>query len=123
MNIIFFGTPYFSAYILKELITHNHKLVAVVTKPDSQKGRGRKKLPSEVKKTAISNNIKCLEPENIRDLDFIQTLKELKADLFIIIAFEKLPEVIWKIPIKGAINLHTSLLPKYRGAAPINREL
>ena len=121
MNIIFFGTPYFSAYSLTEIIKSNYKVISVVTKPDTKKGRGRKILPSEVKKTAIANNIEILEPSNLNDINFLAKLQGFKADLFVIIAFEKLPETVWKIAKKGAINLHTSLLPEYRGSAPINR--
>ena len=112
MNIIFFGTPYFSAYSLKKLINSKYKVVGIVTKPDTQKGRGRKTSPSEVKKVGLLNNIPILEPIHFEDNQFIKKLKMLKADLFIVIAFDKLPNIVWKIPKKGTINLHTSFLSK-----------
>ena len=121
MNIIFFGTPYFAAYHLEELTNSSYNIVAVVTTPDTQKGRGRKIHPSPVKELALSKNITVLQPNTMEDQDFIKSLKDLKPDLFVIVAFRKLPIHIWKIAIKGAINLHTSLLPDYRGSAPINR--
>ncbi|MEE2931734.1 MAG: methionyl-tRNA formyltransferase [Bacteroidota bacterium] len=121
MNIVFFGTPYFAAYHLEQLIECAYNIVAVVTTPDTQQGRGRKIHPSPVKKIALSHNLTVLQPDKMQDKTFIKNLRSLKPNLFIIVAFRKLPEYIWKIAGKGTINLHTSLLPAYRGAAPINR--
>lgn len=120
MKIIFFGTPNFAATNLQYLIGHNFNITAVVTLPDSKKGRGRKLKSSAVKETAIKNNITVLQPEKLRDDNFLNKLKNLNANLFVVVAFRMLPEILWNIPSKGTINLHTSLLPNYRGAAPIN---
>ena len=123
MKIIFFGTPKFAAYNLLHLLKNNQKIVSVVTPPDSKTGRGKKIKFCAVKEIALAKNIPILQPENLKEDEFILQLKKLKADIFIIVAFRKLPELVWKIPPKGTINLHASLLPKYRGAAPINRVL
>ncbi len=123
MKIVFFGTPGFAAYNLQYLIDQNYQIDAVVTGLDKLRGRGKKKLPTEVKKTAIDNNIPVLQPQNLNDTSFIYKLNELKADIFLVVAFKYLPEKIWRLPKIGSINLHTSLLPNYRGAAPINRVL
>ena len=123
MKIVFFGTPEFAAANLQYLIENGNEIVAVVTPPDSKTGRGKQLKPCAVKQVALTNNLPVLQPEKLRADGFINTLTNFKADLFIVVAFRMLPEVVWKIPTKGTINLHTSLLPNYRGAAPINRVL
>lgn len=121
MNIIFMGTPEFAVASLDILIKNNHKVVAVVTSVDSYGGRGGKQLlQSAVKKYAIEHNIPVLQPTNLKSPEFINILKSYKADLQIVVAFRMLPEVVWNMPPLGTINLHGSLLPKYRGAAPIH---
>tara|TARA_X000000368_G_scaffold413464_1_gene401568 strand:+ start:144 stop:1124 length:981 start_codon:yes stop_codon:yes gene_type:complete len=120
MRIVFFGTPYFAAINLKELISEGYNIVALVTPPDSRKGRGKQLKNCAVKEVGITNNIPVLQPIKLKSDDFIEKLKSFNADLFIVVAFRMLPELVWKIPTKGTINLHTSLLPNYRGAAPIN---
>ena len=119
MKIICFGTPSFTSEIIKNIERCND-IVCIVTSEDTQKGRGKKMLPSDVKKTAFELDIPILQPNKLDDKEFIEKLKEYNADLFLVIAFRKLPKVVWELPKKGTINLHTSLLPEYRGAAPIN---
>ena len=119
MKIIFFGTPQFASEILQKIIS-KHEVVCVVTTLDTKKGRGKKFLPSNVKETANKLNIPVLQPENLNEKKFIDDLKKFNADLFAVIAFRKLPKEVWEIPNRGTINLHTSLLPNYRGAGPIN---
>ena len=119
MKIICFGTPSFTSEIIKNIERCND-IVCIVTTEDTQKGRGKKILPSDVKKTAFELNIPILQPNKLDDKEFIEKLEEYNADLFLVIAFRKLPKVVWELPKKGTINLHTSLLPEYRGAAPIN---
>ena len=119
MKIICFGTPSFTSEIIKNIERCND-IVCIVTTEDTQKGRGKKILPSDVKKTAFELDIPILQPNKLGDKEFIEKLKEYNADLFLVIAFRKLPKVVWELPKKGTINLHTSLLPEYRGAAPIN---
>ena len=119
MKIVFFGTPPFSAYILEKLHA-SINVVAVVCPPNREKGRGRKILSPSVKLKAQELNVKVLQPNNLNDSSFIASLQNLNADLFIVVAFRMLPENVWRIPKKGCVNLHTSLLPNYRGAAPIN---
>jgi len=120
MKIIFFGTPNFAANNLKALINAGHKIVAVVCPPDSRKGRGKQLKPCAVKEVGQANDIPILQPLKLKSEDFIETLKSFNADLFVVVAFRMLPELVWSLPKKGTINLHTSLLPNYRGAAPIN---
>jgi len=120
MRIVFFGTPYFAATNLNALINAGHKVVGVVCPPDSKKGRGKQLKPCAVKEVALENNIPVLQPLKLRDESFIEELKSLNADLFVVVAFRMLPESVWSLPKKGTINLHTSILPNYRGAAPIN---
>ena len=120
MRIVFFGTPFFAATNLKALINEGHEIVGVVTPPDSRKGRGKQLKPCAVKEVAEENNIPVLQPIKLKNEDFIEELKSLKADLFVVVAFRMLPQSVWILPRKGTINLHTSLLPNYRGAAPIN---
>lgn len=121
MNIIFMGTPDFAVPALRELINSNHKVIAVVTRPDRPKGRGREILPSPVKVMAEANKIEVLQPEKVREPDFIKKLKGYNPECIVVVAFGQiLPKAILALPKYGCINLHASLLPKYRGAAPIN---
>ncbi len=120
LRIVFMGTPEFAIPSLKILIENDFKVVAVVTALDKPRGRGRKLAPSPVKVFAVENNIPVLQPPNLKDQDFIQTLKAFGANLQIVVAFRMLPEIVWSMPEYGTINLHASLLPDYRGAAPIN---
>ena len=123
LRIVFMGTPEFAVATLGSLLMNDINVVAVVTSPDKPSGRGRKISKSAVKDFAELSNLPLLQPSNLKDQDFIDTLKKLKADLFIVVAFRMLPEDVWKIPAIGTINLHASLLPDYRGAAPINRAI
>lgn len=121
MRVVFMGTPEFAATSLHEINTNsNHEVVGVVTVPDKPSGRGQKMNISDVKKYALEHNLPLLQPEKLRDEDFIENLKSLNADVFVVVAFRMLPQVVWSIPAKGTFNLHGSLLPQYRGAAPIN---
>ena len=119
MKIIFFGTPNFSSQILKE-ISKNNDILCVVTGEDSKQGRGKKIKFPDIKKTGIELGVPVLQPKNLKDQIFIKSLQNFNADVFLVIAFRKLPKEVWEIPKKGTINLHTSLLPEYRGAGPIN---
>lgn len=119
-RIIYFGTPEFAASQLKAIIEADYEVVAVVTMPDKPAGRGKKIQSSEVKKTALEYGLPVLQPERLRDEAFIEALRQYNADLFVVVAFRMLPEVIWSMPPMGTFNLHASLLPQYRGAAPIN---
>lgn len=114
------GTPDFAVSSLDILVKNNIQVVAVVTAPDKPAGRGRKISISPVKKYALEKQIPVLQPTNLKDPEFIEEIKSYTADLQIVVAFRMLPEVIWKMPTKGTFNLHASLLPQYRGAAPIN---
>lgn len=120
MNIVFMGTPEFAAYSLERILQTHHTVKAVVTVPDKPAGRGLKPQMSAVKKLAIQHQIPCLQPEKLSDESFINDLKTLSADLYVVVAFKKLPQAVWSLPPKKTINLHASLLPEYRGAAPIN---
>ena len=120
MKIIFFGTPNFAANNLKALINVGHEIAAIVCPADSRKGRGKQLKPCAVKEVGQEKNITVLQPLKLKDKDFIEALKSFNADLFVVVAFRMLPELVWNLPKKGTINLHTSLLPNYRGAAPIN---
>jgi len=120
MRIIFMGTPQFAVASLDALIKAGSDIVAVVTAPDKPAGRGQKVSESAVKQYAEANGLKVLQPEKLKNEDFIAELKALKADLQVVVAFRMLPEIVWNMPPKGTINLHASLLPQYRGAAPIN---
>jgi len=120
MRIVFMGTPDFAVASLAALLNANFNVVGVVTAPDKPAGRGQKINESAVKKYAVENNLKVLQPEKLKNPEFIEQLKVLNADLQLVVAFRMLPEVVWKMPKKGTINLHASLLPNYRGAAPIN---
>lgn len=123
LKIVFFGTPEFAVESLDRLYKEGYDISAVVTMPDKIAGRGHKMIKSDVKKYAESKDIRILQPEKLKSSDFIDTLQEINADLFIVIAFRMLPEVVWSMPRLGTFNLHASLLPKYRGAAPINRAI
>ncbi|AMR33850.1 methionyl-tRNA formyltransferase [Mucilaginibacter sp. PAMC 26640] len=120
MRIIFMGTPQFAVASLDALIKSGSDIVAVITAPDKPAGRGKKLNESAVKQYAVANGLKVLQPEKLKAPDFIEELKALKADLQVVVAFRMLPEIVWSMPVKGTINLHASLLPQYRGAAPIN---
>ncbi len=120
MKIIFMGTPEFAVESLDILIKNNYNIVAVVTMPDKPAGRGQQLQQSAVKKYAIKKGLTILQPEKLKDKYFLNQLRELKADLQIVVAFRMLPEAVWNMPPMGTINLHGSLLPQYRGAAPIN---
>ncbi|MDR1182082.1 MAG: methionyl-tRNA formyltransferase [Bacteroidales bacterium] len=121
MRIVFMGTPDFAAEILKAIVEDKqHEVVSVVTSMDKAAGRGMKIQVSPVKTYAQEQNLYILQPEKLKDAEFVKTLSLLKADIFVVVAFRMLPEVVWQIPPKGTVNLHASLLPHYRGAAPIN---
>ena len=121
LRIVFMGTPEFAVKSLKVLHESDHEIVGVVTATDKWGGRGRKQLiESDVKKYAVKNDLRILQPKNLKDPGFIAELKSLNADLQVVVAFRMLPEVVWDMPPMGTINLHASLLPDYRGAAPIN---
>ncbi|MEI7811886.1 MAG: methionyl-tRNA formyltransferase [Ignavibacteria bacterium] len=119
MKIVFMGTPDFAIPSLKILIENKYEIVSIVTTPDKERGRGQKVTFTAVKEFALMNNIPTLQPVSMKDEEFINSLKALNADLFIIAAFRILPKEVFTIPSKGSFNLHGSLLPKYRGAAPI----
>lgn len=114
------GTPQFAVKTLDAIFNSKHELVGVVTSTDKPAGRGRKIQQSDVKQYATKNNIRLFQPEKLKNKNFINDLKVLNADLFIVVAFRMLPKIIWEIPKKGTVNLHASILPNYRGAAPIN---
>ena len=120
MRIIFMGTPDFAVVSLQKLLQSDHDVVAVVTIPDKQKGRGQKTRPSTVKKFVQTQNLPLLQPDRLNDEDFVATLKAYKAEAFVVVAFRILPQAVFSLPAFGTINLHGSYLPKYRGAAPIN---
>nr|WP_315145754.1 methionyl-tRNA formyltransferase [uncultured Flavobacterium sp.] len=120
LRIVFMGTPEFAVGILDTLIKHNYNVVGVITAADKPAGRGQKIKYSAVKEYALENKLTLLQPTNLKDENFLQELKVLNANLQIVVAFRMLPEVVWKMPKLGTFNLHASLLPNYRGAAPIN---
>ena len=120
LRIVFFGTPDFAVESLRRLVEGGYNIVGVVTMPDKEAGRGHKLLQSPVKQYAIEHGLRLLQPERLKNPQFVEELRSLKADLQIVIAFRMLPEVVWNMPPLGTFNLHASLLPKYRGAAPIN---
>ncbi len=119
-RIVFMGTPDFSVTILDRLVQNNLTIVGVITAPDKPSGRGQQISESAVKKYAGSKELNILQPTNLKDETFINELQALNADLFVVVAFRMLPEIVWSMPPKGTINLHGSILPNYRGAAPIN---
>lgn len=120
LRIVFMGTPEFASTSLRRLVEEDYNVVAVVTTPDKPAGRGQKMHQSDVKLTALELGLPILQPERLRDEAFLESLKELNPDLGVVIAFRMLPEVVWAMPKFGTFNLHASLLPEYRGAAPIN---
>ncbi len=120
MRIVFMGTPEFAVPCLDILFKNKYDIVGVVTMPDKPAGRGQQVQQSAVKKYAVEHNIKVLQPDKLKNEEFIEELKSLKADIQIVVAFRMLPEVVWNMPALGTYNLHASLLPQYRGAAPIN---
>ncbi len=120
MRIVFMGTPAFAVPILDILVKHNYNIVGVITAPDKPSGRGLKMQQSAVKEYALAHHLHVMQPEKLKHPDFIEELKALQADLQIVVAFRMLPEIVWNMPPKGTFNLHASLLPQYRGAAPIN---
>ncbi|UCE92639.1 MAG: methionyl-tRNA formyltransferase [Flavobacteriaceae bacterium] len=120
LRIVFMGTPDFAVDSLKALVEENYKVVGVITAPDRPAGRGRKLNESAVKKYAKTNGLNILQPTNLKDAEFLNTLKELEADVQVVVAFRMLPKQVWDMPELGTFNLHASLLPDYRGAAPIN---
>lgn len=120
LRIVFMGTPDFAVAGLQKLVENDYTVVGVITAPDRPAGRGQKIQQSAVKKYAVSQNLKVLQPTNLKDPQFIEELASLKANLQIVVAFRMLPQVVWQMPELGTFNLHASLLPEYRGAAPIN---
>ncbi|TBN04447.1 methionyl-tRNA formyltransferase [Hyunsoonleella flava] len=120
LRIVFMGTPDFAVSTLKTLVEHDYNIVGVITAPDKPAGRGRRLKESAVKKYAKAAGLHLLQPKNLKDEAFLDDLKSLKANLQIVVAFRMLPKVVWQMPKYGTFNLHASLLPNYRGAAPIN---
>ena len=120
LRIVFMGTPDFAVAPLQYILKAGYEVVYVVTAPDKPAGRGRQLRMSAVKQFAVANNLPVLQPEKLRDETFIDALTAAQADVFVVVAFRMLPEVVWRIPRMGTFNLHASLLPQYRGAAPIN---
>jgi methionyl-tRNA formyltransferase len=123
LRIVFMGTAEFAVATLGSLLMNGFNVVGVVTAPDKPAGRGRKISKSPVKEFAEFSYLTIMQPESLKDPAFIDPLKQLNADIFIVVAFRMLPEAVWKMPVQGTINLHASLLPHYRGAAPINRAI
>ena len=123
MKIVFFGTPEFAVPSLDRLVADGHEIAAVVTMPDKIAGRGHKLIQSDVKKYAVERGLKVMQPEKLKNTEFLAELQSLQADQFVVIAFRMLPEAVWAMPHNGTFNLHAALLPKYRGAAPINRAI
>jgi len=119
-RIVFMGTPAFAVASLDALVKAGFTICAVVTAPDKPAGRGLQLQQSAVKKYALENNLAVLQPTKLKDPEFVEALKKLDAHLFVVVAFRMLPEVVWDMPPMGTINVHGSLLPSYRGAAPIN---
>ncbi len=120
LKIVFLGTPEFAVASLDRLVSGGYNVAAVVTMPDKRAGRGHGIFQSPVKQYALAHNLPLLQPEKLKDEEFVSALRQIDADLFIVIAFRMLPEVVWRMPRLGTFNLHASLLPRYRGAAPIN---
>lgn len=121
MKILFFGTPEFAVGTLDRIIKDGkHEVVGVVTAPDKPAGRGHALKMSDVKVYALEHNLRLLQPEKLKDPAFVEEIRALNADVFVVVAFRMLPEVVWQMPEKGTFNVHASLLPRYRGAAPIN---
>jgi methionyl-tRNA formyltransferase len=120
LRIVFMGTPEFATHSLRLVVESGYNVVGIITAPDRQSGRGQKINYSSVKEYAVEKGLHLMQPTNLKDPTFIEELKTLNADIQVVVAFRMLPEVIWNMPSKGTLNLHASLLPKYRGAAPIN---
>ena len=120
LRIVFMGTPDFAVASLQALVDHGYQIVGVITAPDKPAGRGRKLQESAVKKYAVEKGLTILQPEKLKNPDFISELQKLEADFQIVVAFRMLPEIVWNMPRLGTFNLHGSLLPQYRGAAPLN---
>lgn len=120
LRIVYMGTPEFAVPALEQLVAAGWNIVGVITAPDKPKGRGQKLIPSPVKEAALKHDLNVLQPTNLKSPEFLEELQKLKADLQIVVAFRMLPEVVWNMPPLGTFNLHASLLPDYRGAAPIN---
>ena len=120
LRIVFMGTPDFAVGILDTIYKNNYDIVGVITAPDKPAGRGQKVSMSAVKEYALEKNLRLLQPTNLKSEEFLAELKSLDANLQVVVAFRMLPEVVWKMPKLGTFNLHASLLPEYRGAAPIN---
>jgi methionyl-tRNA formyltransferase len=120
LRIVFMGTPDFAVASLDKIVYSKHHVLAVVTAPDKPAGRGKQVSMSAIKEYALEKNIPVLQPEKLKNPEFLAELKTFNADLFVVVAFRMLPEVVWNMPPKGSMNLHGSLLPDYRGAAPIN---
>ena len=120
LKIVFFGTPEFAVASLDKLVSNGYNVVAAVTMPDKPAGRGHKMFQSPLKEYALAHNIPLMQPARLKDEEFLAQLRSYNADLFIVIAFRMLPEAVWQMPPMGTFNLHASLLPRYRGAAPIN---
>ena len=120
LRIVYMGTPDFAVEALRQLVEGGYNVVGVITMPDKPAGRGHKIQYSPVKQYALERNLPLLQPEKLKDEAFVEALREWKADLQIVVAFRMLPEVVWSMPRLGTFNLHASLLPQYRGAAPIN---
>lgn len=123
LRIVFLGTPEFAVESLEAILAEGYNVVGVVTMPDKPAGRGHRMYESPVKLCAMAHGIPVLQPVKLKDPEFVEELRALQADLFIVIAFRMLPEVVWTMPRLGTFNLHASLLPRYRGAAPINRAI
>ena len=123
LRIVFLGTPEFAVSSLKEILTAGYSVVGVITAPDRPSGRGKKISVSAVKQFAVEQNLKVLQPENLKNERFIDELRKLKADLQVVVAFRMLPKKVWAMAPLGTFNLHASLLPQYRGAAPINHAI
>jgi methionyl-tRNA formyltransferase len=119
LRIVFLGTPEFATTSLRAIHESNHQIVGVVTAPDKPAGRGQQMQMSDVKKYALEQKLHLMQPEKLRDEDFLKELRSLNADLFVVVAFRMLPEIVWNMPPRGTVNLHGSRLPQYRGAAPI----
>lgn len=120
LRIVFMGTPDFAVESLKQIHMESYDIAGVITAPDRPAGRGQKLRPSPVKKFALQEDLNILQPENLKDKNFLNELKALEANLFVVVAFRMLPKEVWSMPEEGTFNLHASLLPQYRGAAPIN---
>jgi methionyl-tRNA formyltransferase len=122
-SIVFMGTPAFAVASLRALHEEGYTIAAVVTAPDKPAGRGQKISFTPVKEYAIENGLPLFQPEKLRDASFINSIREMNADMFVVVAFRMLPELLWSMPPMGTFNLHASLLPQYRGAAPINHAI